>query len=792
MILKGIVLLLGVVMLHAQNFTVQGEVHDFHDKTNLKDAKIQLGNYVTTTDSKGHFVLRTIPSGKYHLIVSHPECHPFTETITVNQDLHLSITLEHHSENIETVTVHGTLKKNKNTIVIKTLDRQTLDRQNSENLGNLVSKVSGVSTLKTGNNISKPIIHGVYGSRISVLNNNVKLSEQEWGVEHAPNVDTNAFEHIDIIKGASTLTYGNESIGGLVLLETDVLPKKDTLMGQLKFTGISNGRGGEFAANIAKSWQNEWFVKTGGSFKKLGDLYIPHHTLQNTGAQINAFNFSVGNQNFKNGFELSYSGIQQEFGIFRGAHLESPEDYYRALTFGQPYYLDNFDYNIDHPKQEVNHHILKLSAYKRFSDFGKLSFQYSFQQNHRKEYDIRRGELENLPSMDLRLNTHNASLTHLIERSIWSLESGITGAIQDNYPNPETKARRLIPDYYRYDAGIFSILKYKLHSLWNFEAGVRYDFNRYDAYKYYDEDMWEERFADYYPQFVVSKHDSRILTRPILDYHNFSANVGINYSPSKLFEAKLSLSHNDRAPNAAELFADGLHHSAAVMETGDLTIKKETVYQGNLNLKFNFPTAFPFSLEVNPYILYSDSYINQVPTGIKSTNRGVFQVWDFQQIGARIMGIDTDMNVEITEGLKWGSNFSTLKGDDLTHDEPLILMMPTKWHNALEFNFKRFNNLYISIENENVFQQKRYPIRNQNVTFIDAGTTVSKELDLSTPPKGYTLLHFGLGFDIMKNVNFNFRLNNVFNTEYREYLNRLRYFMPESGRNFTVSVKWQF
>jgi len=782
----------GLAITNAQQtFAVHGTVQDFHDKTMLENAVVKIGEYTTKTGKNGKFSFNNIPAGKYILIARHPDCNDYTENIGVTQDIHLAITLEHHAENIEVVTLHGNHKKS-SSVIIKTLDNTEIERNSTENLGNLLSTISGVTVLKTGNNITKPVIHGLYGSRIAIVNNGVKMAEQEWGVEHAPNVDVNDFEHIDVIKGASALKYGSDAVGGAVVLEPAVLPKKDTVMGNIKLSGISNGRGGEISANIAKTWQNQWFVKTGGSYKKLGDLYIPHHTLQNTGAEINSFNFSFGNHSFIEGFDVSYSGINQEFGIYKGAHLGSPLDFYKAIKFGQPYYLDDFSYDITNPKQEVEHHIAKVSAYKRFENFGKISFQYSFQLNRRKEYDIRRGELNELPSMDLRLITHSASLTHLLERGNWSLESGLSGGFQDNYPNPDTKARRLIPDYYRYDAGAFSVFKYNFNAKWNAEVGARYDFSRYDAYKYYDAKDWNEKYADLYPQFFVKEADSRILTRPILDYHNFSANIGVHYRPNSTFEFKLNLSRADRTPNPAELFSDGLHHSAAIIEEGDLSIQKETVYNANLLLMGKFNVLKGLHVEVNPYYMISDSFINQVPTGIETSNRGVFPVWSYQQIKARIFGIDADAELNILNHLKWNTSFSALKGDDLTHNEPLILMMPANLRNAVEFKLNTPRNFYIRVENQHVFKQNRFPIRNQNIDFIEDGTTFNEELDLSTPPAAYTLFNASVGADLLKNLNVNFRINNIFNTEYREYLNRLRYFMPESGRNFIVTLKYNF
>ncbi|MEJ5106510.1 TonB-dependent receptor [Chryseobacterium sp. MYb328] len=782
----------GSVFTSAQKtYTVQGTVQDFHDKTMLENAVVKIGNLTAKTDKKGAFSFDKVPAGKYTLIAKHPDCNDYTENIGVDQDLHLTIILEHHSGDIETITLHGS-HKNKGSVVMKTLDKAEIERNSTENLGNILSRISGVSALKTGNNITKPVIHGLYGSRISIMNNGVKLAEQEWGAEHAPNVDVNDFEHIDVIKGASALKYGNDGVAGVVLLEPAIPPKKDTIMGNVKLSGISNGKGGEISANVLKSWENEWFVKAGGSYKKLGDLYIPHHTLQNTGAETNSFNFSFGNHGFMQGFDVSYSGTNQDFGIYRGAHLGNGYDIYKAMTLGQPYFLDDFGYNIGYPKQTVEHHIAKISAYKRFADFGKITFQYSFQLNRRKEYDIRKGDLKDTPSMDLRLITHSASLIHLIERSKWSLESGISAGFQDNYPNPATEVRRLIPDYYRYDAGAFSVFKYRFTPKLNAEAGVRYDFSRYDSYKYYDTKEWNDKYANVFPQFYVKESGSRTLSRPIIDNHNFSANVGLNYNPSKNFDIRFNFSRMSRTPNPAELFADGLHHSAAIIEKGDLRIKKEEIYNANLSLTGRFNVLKGLQVEANPYIIFSDSFINQMPVEIQNTSRGTFAVWAYQQVKARMYGIDADAQLNILDNLKWTTSFSALRGDDLTNNEPLILMMPMNLRNSLELKLNKPTNFYIRLENENVFKQNRFPIRDQSVQFIEDGEMVTKIIDYSTPPAGFSIFHASIGADLFKNMNLNFRINNIFNKEYKEYLNRLRYYMPEPGRNFVVTLKYNF
>lgn len=783
--------LFGIMLTEAQTYKIQGVVNDFHNKTLLSNARVQLNGQTVLSDEKGRFQFLAVKKGVYRLTAEHPECDMHTQDITVDRNLQITINLEHHIEELETVQITG-VKKPSGTVVISSIGRTEISRNSSENLGNLLTGISGVSALKTGNSITKPVIHGLYGSRVSIINNGVKMAEQEWGVEHAPSVETTSFDRINVVKGAGVLKYGGDAVGGVVVLDPRIFPAKDTLSGEVTLSGISNGRGGKLGLSLAKTWENEWFVRTAGSMSKLGDLYVPDTTLQNTGAEEQSLSFSAGKRSFMSGIEWSYSGVFQNFGIFKGSHLGGPEDFYDVISSGRSLYTGDFSYEILNPRQEVSHHLAKLEVYKRFYGFGKISAQYAFQLNNRKEYDIRRGEQSDLPSMDLRLITHSGKIEHVLEREKWQLESGISGGFQDNYPNPATKSRRLIPDYFRYDLGAYSVYKMDLSNKWRIELGARYDFNRYDSYKYYDEADWEERFSDLYPEFKIKESGARVLTRPVLDYHNFSANAGINFRPSDDLDFKLNISRASRTPNAAELFADGLHHSASIIETGSLSIKKEEVYHINLSSTTRWNILAGLDVELNPYIMFGDNFISQIPVGVQNSNRGVFMIWDFTQTKARILGLDADLQLKVTDNLKWNAQYSTLRGDDLGNDEPLILMMPTNFRNALELEMKEKGNLYFRLENESALKQERYPLRNISLTMIEDGAVVTRELDTSSTPEGYSIFNASMGMDVLKNFNINIRINNIFNTEYREYLNRLRYFAPELGRNLILTFKYNF
>ncbi|TQM22963.1 TonB-dependent receptor [Chryseobacterium aquifrigidense] len=782
----------GSVFTSAQKtYTVEGTVHDFHDKTLLENAVIKIGNFTAKTNKKGQFSFDKIPAGKYTLIAQHPDCNDYTENIGVDKDVQLVITLEHHIKDIETVTIHGS-HKNNGSLVVKTLNKSEIEKNSTDNLGNLLSKISGVTALKTGNNISKPVIHGLYGSRISILNNGVRLAEQEWGVEHAPNVDINNFQHIDVIKGASALKYGSDAIGGVVVMEPEIFPKKDTIKGSVGLTGISNGRGLGLDVDVAKVWKNGWAVKSGGNIKKLGDQSAPNYNLKNTGMDFSSFNFTVQNNTYERGISFDYYLTNQNIGILRDSHVSTSEDYDRAMKANPPIYSGKFSYDIDNPRQVIEHHIAKVSAFKRFENIGKISATYSYQYNHRQEYDIRRGELSDTPSLDLELMTHQFNLNDLLEREKWSLETGIDAAFQNNYSDPATKARRLIPNYDKYSAGAYSVFKYKISPEFNFEAGARYDFTRYDVTKWYDKSDWEKLYADAYPQFYVKTDQNRVLTRPQLNYNNVSFNAGLEYRPNANFDLKFNYAKVGRSPNVAELFSDGLHHSAGIIETGYMGLKNEQGHQFNLNVDSKFNVLKGLNVSVNPYFFITKNFINEIPVGIKGTIRGVFPEWVYQQIDTKMYGVDLDINWKLTEDLTYVGKGSYVYGQDDTHNEPLILMMPPNFSNALQFKKPKWNNFYFTVENQTFLKQTRFPIRNAPLELYVNGELVDKEIDFSTPPNGYSLWNIQTGINISKNLSAGLIVNNLFNTSYREYLNRLRFFADEAGRNFILNFRYRF
>jgi hypothetical protein len=86
-----------------------------------------------------------------------------------------------------------------------------------------LTEIAGVSSLKTGSSVVKPVINGLFGSRVPI-NNNVRLEDQEWGTD-MHQIDVNAAGKITVIKGASGLQFGGDAVGGLIIIEPFRLKK---------------------------------------------------------------------------------------------------------------------------------------------------------------------------------------------------------------------------------------------------------------------------------------------------------------------------------------------------------------------------------------------------------------------------------------------------------------------------------------------------------------------------------------------------------------------------------------
>lgn len=789
-----ILLLCGVTSI-SQNCenTLSGTVTDLHDNSTLFGAVLIVAGteQVVETDMDGKFTIPNLCDESYSIQVSHPACATQGFTINIDGNTVKNFKLEHHLEELNQITIEGkAYGKKSNSIQESTLATSDLERFNSGSVGDVLNSLSGVSSLNTGNTVIKPLINGLHSSRVVIMNNGVRMQDQEWGAEHAPNLDINAIGNLTLIKGASALQYSGNAVGGIIIAEAMKVPVKDSIYGKTLLTGASNGRGASLSSQLTKSYQNGWYATVQGTLKKFGDFEAPDYIMSNTGIFERNASLNFGYNKFDYGFEGYYSFFKNEIGILSASHLGGAEDQIRAINSNVPLIIDDFTYTIDAPKQNVTHHLVKLKGFKRLEGFGKLSVQYDYQKNKRLEYDIRRGEDRNKASLDLELDTHTVLIdlaSKLSENA--SLKTGLMGSYQKNYA-ANTGIRRLIPDYKKYDFGIYALSHVNVNDNWLVEGGLRYDYSNIDAYKFYRTSFWEARnYDELFPNIVVEEYDNQILTNPKLKFNNLSATIGTTYTFNDNFKVFLNYALASRAPNPSEFFSEGLHHSASRIELGDLRFKSEVGHKVSLTLSHNNHKNFSFS--VNPFLNSITNFKVIEPTEVQQTIRGNFQVWEYRQTSAQLVGVDVDASYDFTDKLTFNHQFSLVKGYDKTRDEPLINMPPVNTTNEIVYQNKKIKNLQLALTSEYHFRQNEYP--NNNFEVFIPTTQTNELIDVSTPPNAYHLLNFRSSIDFrLKNdskLRLGFAVNNLLDTTYRNYLNRLRFYSDDLGRNFLLNIK---
>jgi len=751
-------------------------------------------NQAVQTDIDGKFSFSNLCNDTYVIQVSHPYCRTEGFTVKVLEETRRSFRLEHHIEELNQITIEGKAFTSKSkTILENTLNSKDLERYSAGSLGDALNNLSGVSSLNTGNTVIKPLINGLHSSRVVIINNGVRLEDQEWGAEHAPNIDINTVGNLTLIKGAGALQYGGDAVGGVIIAEAAKVPVKDSLYGKSLMTMSNNGRGASLTSQLTKSHKNGWYAKIQGTLKRYGDFKAPNYVLSNTGFFERNLSLGIGLNRFNYGFEAYYSLFKNDIGILRASHLGGAQDQVQAIESDVPLIIDDFTYDIDVPKQNVTHYLAKIKGFRRFDYFGKLEIQYDFQRNNRFEFDIRRGDDKNKASLDLQLDTHTLLLDLDINTSSKSsFQTGLMASYQKNIANPETGVRRLIPDYDMYALGAYGIANFKLNEQWLLEVGGRFDYTHMDAFKFYRSSFWESRNYDViFSDIVVEELDNQVLANPQLNFYNGSGTLGSTYSFGQDYQLFINYSIASRTPNPSDLFSEGLHHSASRIEIGDLRFDSEIGHK--LMLSLNKRSQL-FSYTINPFINVITDFIVIEPTDVRQTIRGNFQVWEYRQTNAKLIGIDVDASYSISGNFIYNGQLSLVKGYDRTRNEPLINMPPAQIKNEIVFQKNSINNLRLSLESEYNFKQNEYPDNNFEVFIPEIGAT--KLVDVSTPPDAYHLLHFNSSIDFKttknKTLTVGLEIENLLNTSYRNYLNRFRYYADDLGRNFLINLKFNY
>ena len=190
-----------------------------------------------------------------------------------------------------------------------------------------------VSSIQSEPSIFKPVIHGVHSQRILILNNGIRQERQQWGAEHAPEIDPFIASNIVEIKDAGAIKYGTDALGGVIKINPPDLPTTNTFGGELNMIGQSNGRSGTISGMVEGGLKKfkGFGLRVQGIGKNSGDFHERDYNLSNTGYNELNYSLATGYHKENVGIEIYYSHFKTEIGILRGSSVESASNLENAL-----------------------------------------------------------------------------------------------------------------------------------------------------------------------------------------------------------------------------------------------------------------------------------------------------------------------------------------------------------------------------------------------------------------------------------------------------------------------------
>ncbi|MBX2961318.1 MAG: TonB-dependent receptor plug domain-containing protein [Cyclobacteriaceae bacterium] len=754
------------------------------DGNGLPGATIMIGSLGIVSNVAGRFQLENLCPGNYLIEVKFMGFEDYSERIILSFSRQLTLRLNPSRIELKEVAVYGEIAATGMTNSSLTIADANLDRVKGKTLGEGLTALPGVNAIQSGPAIFKPVIHGLHSQRILILNNGIRQEGQQWGIEHAPEIDPYVASELSVVKGAEAVRYGADAMGGVVIINTPKLDHNKNFGGELNTGFMSNNRMGVISGTFEGGFgeNSNWSWRLQGTGKKGGDFSAPNYVLSNTGVKELNFSGAIGFTDSGKGLEIYTSSFNTEIGILRAAHTGNLTDLENSIKNNEPWYIAPFTFDINNPRQQINHQLLKVKAHKHVGNLGKINFLYGGQYNQRKEYDVRRGGLNERPALFMKLlsNVLDVSLDH--EHVLHSGSIGINATYKYNINETgETGVRPLVPDYTQFATGLFIIEKMRKAN-WLLEVGARYDFQ-----------FLEVRTFTF----------SRTLVKPSFNFHYFSGTLGASRYFSQSVRLNNHISFSMRPPHVSELYSEGLHHGTAAIEEGLMRVGGEVLTDQDLILKEASGkwistlqiTGKKLSADFSVYANLINNYVFLSPTGSRLTIRGYFPVWAYQQTDALLAGADAFVQWSVSKKFQYTGKLSYIYGSDLSRNDVLIFIPPVNITNSIGYqtNLGELEDFFVRISVPIVYEQFRAPITVYPSEIPDY--TGDQIYDIAPAPPGYTLINMEAGFKLpLKNQHLALSLagENLTNKVYRNYMNRLRYFADDTGRNFIIRLTYNF
>lgn len=298
LLLWVLVLFAGEAM--AQSTVLSGVVRDPDGRT-LPQARVTIAptGRAVVTGADGRFSFRGLPAGRHRLEATLMGYVPVRLEVTAPPEgspVALEVVLEPTPLSLPGIQVTGTASgQNPEAVTQATaqLSGKALEREMAGTVAQTLESQPGIAVRYNGPAAAFPIIRGLTGDRILMLQDGQRTSDLAGSAtDHAVTIDPLVAQRIEVVRGPATLLYGNNALGGVVnVISGDVpthVPGRAEWLAAAQTESAQPGGGGTLrvTAPLGERWA--LMLRAGGRSTddvRIGDDPVLGDRLENTWAR---------------------------------------------------------------------------------------------------------------------------------------------------------------------------------------------------------------------------------------------------------------------------------------------------------------------------------------------------------------------------------------------------------------------------------------------------------------------------------------------------------------------------
>ena len=495
----------------------------------------------------------------------------------------------------------------------------------SKSLGETLNDLLGVSSADYGSGVGQPIIRGMSGSRVKILDNGlVNRDVSGLGADHINDVDLSNVQQIEVVRGPSSLLYTNGTIGGIVNIVDNSIAQEDVQ--RLVKIGLETQsvNDGDSQSIFYQDNLNDINISFSYKDSSFGDFDVPNGSIIHTEEEHHEdhdeqeeelgylANSDFASESLK--FGASKTGDWGFIG-FSLANIES--------LYGIPYHGDEHD---EHDEEEEGHEehqgerIFSTTDSDKFDLRGSLNIngnflssvdfffrdsdyvlteQHAEEDDEHDEHDEHEGHSKGPTTFandsieaGLIFDLSNDQLSQKVSLNFVDEDTSVLGA--EAFMNPASREELTLGYFASRDFDIFHV-----------DFGIRFD-------NINSEGSISSAHEEHHDEDEGHDEDHEEMETSFFDKSFSNSSLAFNFSKSlnDFIDLDIGFASVERAPSAVELFMNGAHLATGRFEIGNANLNSEKSNNIDFTLNFNydnfFASATVFKNDVDNYIYLKD------------------------------------------------------------------------------------------------------------------------------------------------------------------------------------------